>query len=116
MVNRRSLVAVLLFAVVGAGCASGEFRGETGATVYPPYQGSVELLEKFPPKGTYDRLGIITVEVNGVSYEDTLTDRMKKEAAARGANAVVLQGKERSGRDGAGHLTGILAGWAIRRK
>jgi len=97
-----------------AGCARSEYRAESQAPSFPPYEGKVELLESFPPAGTYDRLGVVTVEVYALSYSDTLTKKITGEAAARGANAVVLQGKVRTRRDAQGHETEILAGWAIR--
>ena len=106
------LIALTLTACV----SSSNYRGESSAPTYPPYKGEVAILEKFPPRGTYERLGVITVRTEGVSYANTLRNRMRKEVAARGGNAVVLQGKEREGRDGNGHLYGILAGWAIRQR
>ena len=113
--TRRLALAGL--AVAGLwGCATSEFAPRSDAPAYPAYKGEVELLESFPAPGTYEQLGVITVEVAGFSYATTGTGKLRKAAAARGANAVVLQGKERQVRDAAGHERSILAGWAIRRR
>ena len=99
-----------------AACTSSEFRPESQAPDYPPYQGEVKLLEVFPPAGTYVRLGVVTVEAGGIAYGDTLTEKIAEVAAARGADAVVLQDKQRDRRDRSGRTTSVLAGWAIRTR
>ena len=103
------LPLTVLLALVLVGCATGEFRGRSSAPAFPPYKGEVRLLERFPASGTFERLGVVTVKVGVVQYANTLTNKLKKTAAARGANAVVLQGKARETSEGS-----ILAGWAIR--
>lgn len=114
MIEVPRALFVFTVSVALVACANSDFRGESQAPQYPPYKGEVALLEKFPSPGSFERLGVITVKSHGISYDTTLADKISKDAAARGANAVVLQGKVRSRRDGDGHEVNVLAGWAIR--
>lgn len=105
----RCWIAAFVLSFILAGCSTGEFRGRSDAPTYPPYKGNVRVLERLPQAGTYERLGIVMARAGTVSYGDTLIKRLKKTAATRGANAIVLQGQERDTIDGT-----MLAGWAIR--
>lgn len=113
---RLRLSAAVLTVTILGGCASSEFHPEGNGPVLPAYQGEVALLGAFPKPGTYRNLGIVMVKVYGISYPGSLERKMRKVAAGRGADAVVLQGKRQTRRDAEGHETEILAGWAIRRQ
>jgi hypothetical protein len=107
-------LVVVMALGLAVGCVKEDYRGESQAPTLAPYRGDVAFLDSFPRAGSFRRLGVITVETYGFSYEDTLTVQIKKSAAARGANAVVLQAKERTITDSKGRNRSVLAGWAIR--
>lgn len=114
----RPLRYVLLFAglaVVLAGCTGARFQPAAGAKAYPPYRGEVAVLEDFPAPGSFERLGVVVVDGTEQTADARLRARLLEEAARRGANAVVLQGKIKLApyRDGA--LQKRLGAFALRR-
>lgn len=104
------LAPVLLAVVLGAGCASSSFS-PAGSETFAPYDGEVTVLERLPAAGEYRLIGIVTVHGVNLSSDERMFDQLKERAAARGADAVVPQGKirERAGGD-----QRVLAAHAIR--
>lgn len=100
------LAAVLLV----AGCASSSFS-PSGSETSAPHDGAVTVLERLPAAGEYRLIGIVTVRGVSLSSDERMFAQLKKNAAARGADAVVPQGKirERAGGD-----ERVLAAHAIR--
>lgn len=87
--RRTMLSLTALFFVLAAGCATVRFT-PTGET-YPPYGGSVKILKAFPEDGQFDEIGWVSADGDFNTPWSELLGLMQKEAAARGANAMVLE-------------------------
>jgi len=95
--------------VLLSGCASESFTSSTSKQ-YPPWRGEVTVLEKLPVAGSYDLIGVVTIEGSRITSDDRMYAQMKEQAAARGANAVVPQSKIKIR---TGSKEQILAAYAI---
>lgn len=109
------LVLVITAAMTIGGCTSPvKFSPATGSEKLPPYEGKVRILENLPPSGQYQRVGVLTVDGVQLTKEAAMVDAIKREAAARGADAVVMQGPIKEMTDASGGIQKTLAAWAIR--
>ena len=109
-------VPALLLVALLAGCASAEFT-PSGVGEHPPrHEGEVAVLDRLPPVGSYRMLGVVTVRGVGITSDERMFEEFREMAARRGADAVVPQGKIRTGSTGDGGETRTLAGYAIRRR
>lgn len=106
----RTSAFLFAVALLLAGCASSSFS-PSGERVFPPHTGPVTVLERLPAAGEYELVGIVTVHGVNLSSDARMFEQLKERAAARGADAVVPQGKirERAGGD-----ERVLAAHAIR--
>ena len=91
--SRRPIVAVLSVAALALfiGCATVRFT-PTGES-YPAYTGAVKILKAYPEKGTYDEIGWVSSDGDFNTPWSELLGLMQKEAAAHGANAIVIEEK-----------------------
>ena len=88
-------VATLLLSlslVLISACASESFTSSTRKQ-YPAWDGEVTVLDKLPVAGSYELIGVVSVEAGVMTSDDRMYTQMKAQAAARGANAVVPQSK-----------------------
>jgi hypothetical protein len=111
----RSLTLLLLL-LIGAtgGCTSpATFQPSSGGEAFPAYKGEVKVLENLP-SGGYKRVGVVVVEGVLLTKEADMVATLKKEAAAKGANAVVMQSPVKVTKEPDGGTTRRLAAWAIR--
>lgn len=104
----------VLVAVVLTACSQAQFRPATTSVKLEPYTGEVRVLDRLPPPSQYLLVGVVIAEGVFLTDEATMFEALKKEAAARGANAVVLQGKVKVTKLGGGGEEQKLAAWAIR--
>ena len=105
---------LLLIAAV-SGCASpAKFQPASGAGHFPAYEGEVKVLENLPPSGSYKRIGVVVVDGVLLTKEPDMVSILKREAAKRGANAVVMQGPLKVTKEPDGGTSKKLAAWAIR--
>ena len=83
----------LLAAALGliAGCATVRFTS-TGES-FPPHAGAVKILKAYPDDGAYDEIGWVSADGDFNTPWSELLGLMQKEAASRGANAIVLEEK-----------------------
>ena len=112
----RWLTALLLvlMAAIG-GCASpAKFQPASGAEKFPAYEGTVKVLENLPPSGQYKRVGVVVVDGVLLTKDADMISILKEEAAARGANAVVMQAPIKVTKEPDGGTTKKLAAWVIR--
>jgi len=109
------LGAFVLAAALGA-CAGAEFRPSPTAPAFEPYSGEVKVLGRLPPADRFDRVGVVIAEGVNLTKKSSMLEQLKREAAARGANAVVLQGDVKTTVDSEGGKRKKLAAWAIRLK
>jgi hypothetical protein len=110
------LATLLLVLLIGAtgGCTSpATFQPASGGEDFPPYKGEVRVLENLPPSGQYKRVGVVMVEGVLLSKESDMVETLKKEAAAKGANAVVMQSPVKVSKEPDGSTTRRLAAWVI---
>jgi hypothetical protein len=80
--------AVLLLAT---GCATVRFT-PTGES-YPSHSGTVKILKAYPTDRSYDEIGWVSADGDFNTPWSELLGLMQKEAAAHGANAIVLEEK-----------------------
>jgi hypothetical protein len=106
----RSSAFLLAVVLLVTGCASSSFS-PAGERVFPPHAGPVAVLDRLPASGEYELVGIVTVHGVNLSSDARMLEQLQQRAAARGADAVVPQGKirERAGGD-----ERVLAAHAIR--
>lgn len=106
----RLLAAVLFMVLLVSGCASSDFS-PAGSETFAPYDGEVKVLDRLPAAGEYRLVGIVTVHGVNLTSDKRMFEQLQQRAAARGADAVVPQGKirERAGGD-----ERVLAAHAIR--
>jgi len=108
----RSLTLLLLLLI--GGCTSpAKFQPASGGEAFPAYKGEVKVLENLP-SGGYKRVGVVVVEGVLLTQEADMVATLKKEAAAKGANAVVMQSPVKVIKEPDGSTTRRLAAWAIR--
>jgi hypothetical protein len=108
---------LLLVLLIGAaaGCASpATFQPASGGEDFPAYKGEVRVLENLPTSGQYKRVGVVVVEGVLLTEDADMVATLKREAAAKGADAVVMQSPIRVTKDPDGSTTKRLAAWAIR--
>jgi len=111
---RRGLPAACV-ALLLAACSSASYAPSTDRPGLAPYRGEVAVLERLPPPGSFLRVGIVVTEGGDLTNRSMLMRRLKKEAAARGADAIVLQTPARNP-DLYAKKDAKFAAWAIRRK
>jgi hypothetical protein len=111
----RSFVPALLVAALTA-CASSDFRASGAGEALPPHEGPVAVLSRLPPPGTYRLLGIVTVNGVRLTSDERMFEQLTERAAARGADAVVPQGRIRVRPTTEGGEQRTLAAYAIRRR
>ncbi len=107
------LMAVVMTAI--SGCTSpATFQPASRSEEFPPYEGEVRVLENLPPSNQYERVGVVIVEGVLLTKDAAMVASVKKKAAAKGANAVVMQSKIKVIKNPDGSTTKKLAAWAIR--
>ncbi len=85
-------IFILIFiGLIFFGCAKVKFA-PTGKT-YPPYQGSVKIYKSPPQDLEYEEIGWVTADGDFNHPWAELLQMMQKEAANRGANALILEEK-----------------------
>jgi hypothetical protein len=90
--KRGNAVFVLILAsLIFHGCATVDFA-LTGKT-YPPYQGPVKIYTTPPTDMIYDEIGWVTADGDFNHPWAKLLQMMQKEAASRGANALIIEEK-----------------------
>ena len=90
----RILCVFLVFVFV-TGCATAKFA-QTGQT-YPPYEEPVKVLWA-PPQGVkYVEIGIVSSAGGIIHKWAELIEALQKEAANKGANAIIVVGGPLSG-------------------
>ncbi len=108
-------VFVSIILLIG-GCANAEYTPTPGAARYTAYGGEVQVLSGFPAEGSFERLGILVAKGVRLSEKEDLIEKLKKEAADRGANAIVLQGDVKIRRGSGGSVEQLLGAFALRLK
>ncbi|MDX1514708.1 MAG: hypothetical protein R3174_13300, partial [Gammaproteobacteria bacterium] len=111
----RILIPLLMLLLTGC-LTNAEFTPVPGADSNRRYEGEVEVLTAFPARGTYENLGIVIVRGVRRSDKEDLIERVKAEAARRGADAVVLQGDVKSRRGASGAEEKSLGAYALKLK
>lgn len=107
------LMAVVMTAI--SGCTSpATFQPASRSEEFPPYEGEVRVLENLPPSDQYKRVGVVFVEGVLLTKDAAMVASVKKKAAAKGADAVVMQSKIKVTKNHDGNTTKKLAAWAIR--
>jgi hypothetical protein len=86
--RKSCLVILLVTAFFLAGCAKVNFT-PTGQ-VFPPYDGPVKILQARPAEGSYTEVGWVSAEGDFNNPWSQLLGMMQKEAASKGANAIVI--------------------------
>lgn len=118
--THRSTVRLLLVALIAAiasACTSpAKFTPATGSEKLQPYKGDVRVLENLPSSGQFQRVGVVIVEGVQLTSDATMVAAAKKEAAANGADALVMQAPIKVTKDSSGGVHKKLAAWAIRLK
>jgi hypothetical protein len=91
--SRRLSMAIFCAVVLlwTVGCATVRFT-PTGET-RPAYTGAVKILKAYPEKGTYDEVGWVSADGDFNTPWSQLLGLLQKEAAAHGANAIVIEEK-----------------------
>ncbi|MEM7405410.1 MAG: hypothetical protein AAF458_08970 [Pseudomonadota bacterium] len=107
----RTTLMIVCAAVLAAACANTDFQPSSSAPKLPPYTGEVRVMQQFP-YGEYVMLGTIFATGAVTVSEIKVRRSLLKQAAAQGANAVVLQGKLRTVESADG-TEKKLAAWAI---
>lgn len=107
------LMAVVMTAI--SGCTSpATFQPASRSEEFPPYEGEVRVLENLPASNQYKRVGVVIVEGVLLTKDAAMVASVKKKAAAKGADAVVMQSKIKVSKNHDGNTTKKLAAWAIR--
>lgn len=107
------LMAVVMTAI--SGCTSpATFQPASRSEEFPPYEGEVRVLENLPASSQYKRVGVVIVEGVLLTKDAAMVASVKKKAAAKGADAVVMQSKIKVSKNHDGNTTKKLAAWAIR--
>lgn len=108
-------LAIICAAMLLAACASASYAPSSGGPRFAPYRGDVEVLERLPPHGSFTRVGVVEVEGNDFTSHWMMMRQLKQAAAARGADAIVLQAPLNNP-DFYTKKGAKIAAWAIRRK
>ena len=95
-------------------CSGVQFRPATTPVELAPFTGEVRVLERLPPASEYVPVGVVIADGVFLTKEADMLEVLKREAAVHGANAVVLQGRTKVTKTGAGGQEKKLAAWAIR--
>ncbi len=107
------LLAVLMAAI--SGCTSpAKFTPASDSQDLPRYEGEVRVLENLPNSDQYTRVGVVIVEGVLLTKDADMVAAVKKEAAANGADAVVMQSAIKVSKNPGGGTRKKLAAWAIR--
>ncbi len=109
-----TILLVVLMAAI-SGCASpARFTPASGSGDFPPYEGKVTVLENLPPSNQYQRVGVVIIEGVLLTKEASMVAALKEQAAANGADAVVMQSKIKVTKNPDGSTRKRLGAWAIR--
>jgi hypothetical protein len=109
-----TLLLVLLIGAAGGCTSPAKFQPATGGEEFPAYEGEVRVLENLPPSGQYKRVGVVVVEGVLLTEDAAMVETLKRKAAAKGADAVVMQSPVKVTKEPDGSTTKRLAAWAIR--
>ncbi|MFH1137534.1 MAG: hypothetical protein V1816_15810 [Pseudomonadota bacterium] len=95
------VLVVLLFclALSAASCGAAVSFTFTGKE-YPAWDGPVWVFKEAPKGYYYEEIGLLSVKVGPVHFDDDLVEKLKEKAARHGGNAIILLGYDRR-RDGA---------------
>ena len=91
MKKAYALCGLILIGLIFIGCAKVKFAA-TGKT-YPPYEGSVKIYKNPPSDLKYEEIGWVTADGDFNHPWAELLQMMQKEAASRGANALIIEEK-----------------------
>ena len=80
---------MIIVCLIISGCAQVKFT-PTGKT-YPPYQGAVKIFTETPTNIKYEKIGWVFAEGDFNHPWAELLQIMQKEAASKGANALIIQ-------------------------
>ena len=86
-----ALFILILIGLFFIGCAKVKFA-PTGKT-YPPYEGAVKIFKSPPTDLKYEEIGWVTADGDFNHPWAELLQMMQKEAASRGANALIIEKK-----------------------
>ena len=86
-----ALLVLILICLISFGCAKVTFA-PTGKT-YPPYEGPVKIFKNPPSDLKYEEIGWVTADGDFNQPWSELLQMMQKEAASRGANALIIDDK-----------------------
>ena len=86
-----ALLILILIGLIFIGCAKVKFA-PTGKT-YPPYEGTVKIYRNPPSDLKYEEIGWVTADGDFNHPWAELLQMMQKEAASRGANALIIEDK-----------------------
>lgn len=86
-----TLFVLIIIGLIFIGCAKVKFA-PTGKT-YPPYEGSVKIYKSPPADLKYEEIGWVTADGDFNHPWAELLQMMQKEAASRGANALIIEEK-----------------------
>ena len=89
MKKAYALLGLVLICLIFIGCAKVKFA-PTGKT-YPPYQGTVKIFKSPPTDLKYEEIGWVTADGDFNHPWAELRQMMQKEAASRGANALIIE-------------------------
>ena len=87
-----ALLVLILICLISFGCAAKVTFAPTGET-YPPYEGPVKIYKNLPSDLKYEEIGWITADGDWNQPWSELLHMMQKEAASRGANALIIEDK-----------------------
>lgn len=106
----------LLLVILLAACVNAEFTPAPGSPGFPAHRGEVRLLDAFPEEGSYDSVGVVIAAGSRNRDKKDLIEDLKKEAAKRGANALILQGDVKMRSRGGIDREKVLGAYALRLK
>jgi hypothetical protein len=91
MKKHYALLVLILICLIFFGCAKVNFT-PTGKT-YPPYEGPVKIYKSPPSDLKYEEIGWVTADGDFNHPWSELLQMMQREAAGRGANALIIEDK-----------------------
>ena len=91
MKKNFGLLVLIFISLIFFGCAKVKFAS-TGKT-YPPYEGPVKIYKSLPSDVKYEEIGWVTADGDFNHPWSELLHMMQKEAASRGANALIIEDK-----------------------
>ena len=89
MKRGKAVFVLILASLIFYGCAKVNFA-PTGK-IYPPYQGPVKIYTTPPTDIKYEEIGWVTADGDFNHPWAQLLQMMQKEAAFRGANALIIE-------------------------